>query len=183
MSQRSNALRVFGDVVEDEEVEEEGHYKIEIKNPKHYYVVVGLLGDAAVSFRQCVTICQLVRQTADAVSVLATNEAKVAKIARCACAMNFAKIIEVLCQCWTFSVALDMSNHQETGYFAIRIRLFHNSTLYNIHLCALPIVGRHTALNLFTHFVKLIEILCPNWKQTMLSVGSDGEAKVTGCCH
>ena len=83
-------------------------------------------------------------------------------------------------RCWTFNVALDMSNHLSTGYLDMRVRAYLDGNIQNFHVVSLPIRGVHTGAAMFNAFQKFFDVLCPAWKEKVLSCASDGEAKMTG---
>ena len=66
------------------------------------------------------------------------------------------------------------------GYLDIHIRVYLHNKIENFHVVSLPINGTHTAAVMFEAFEKFFDVLCPMWKQKVLSCASDGEAKMTG---
>jgi hypothetical protein len=52
--------------------------------------------------------------------------------------------------------------------------------LNNIHLVAIPMFERHTALNIFLMIAKFLDALYPTWHDKLISVSSDGENMMTG---
>ncbi|KAF4041411.1 hypothetical protein GN244_ATG06410 [Phytophthora infestans] len=102
------------------------------------------------------------------------------KYARFVCAMNLQKIKVLLCASWTFSIALDMSTHMSVSYLDTRIRLFHCGQIINLHLLAIPMYDSHTGEAMFNAIIPVLDVLCPDWKEVMLGVTTDGERKMTG---
>jgi hypothetical protein len=45
---------------------------------------------------------------------------------------------------------------------------------------AVPLFTSHTGEQIFLHVVKIIDIICPEWKSIILSITTDGEKKMTG---
>ena len=80
-------------------------------------------------------------------------------------------------KCWTFSVALDMSNRLSTEYLDMRICVYLQEKIENFHVVSLPINVSHTAAVMFDAFKKFFDVLCPMWKQKFLSCASDGDLK------
>ncbi|KAI2493008.1 hypothetical protein MHU86_2095 [Fragilaria crotonensis] len=101
---------------------------------------------------------------------------------RVACAANLQKISELLQESWGFSIALDSATHQSTSYLDLRFRLYSKKhrKIYNVHGCALPLHDRHTGEVMFNMLTKFLDVLCPNWKVSMLGVATDGARNMTG---
>ena len=59
--------------------------------------------------------------------------------------LNLQHIRDILEKSWAFSIALDMSTYMSTSYLDIRLRLFWNGEILNLHRIGIPIFGRHTA--------------------------------------
>jgi hypothetical protein len=93
--------------------------------------------------------------------------------------MNLQCIVELLRQCWAFSVALDMATHMATSYCDVRIRICHKSTVHDFHLLSIPVHERHTGEIIFNTFAKAMDALFPNWRETIIGAFSDGEKKMT----
>eukprot|EP00171_Calliarthron_tuberculosum_P016065 IDg16065t1 len=62
----------------------------------------------------------------------------------------------------------------------IRARITVNSSIYNLHLLALPLFERHTGEYMFETTCKFLDALYPQWKETLLAVSSDGARSMTG---
>ncbi|KAI2505241.1 hypothetical protein MHU86_9143 [Fragilaria crotonensis] len=106
----------------------------------------------------------------------------ISKMVRVACAANLQKISELLQESWGFSIALDSATHQSTSYLDLRFRLYSKKhrKIYNVHGCALPLHDRHTGEVMFNMLTKFLDVLCPNWKVSMLGVATDGARNMTG---
>ena len=155
-------------------------YSVMLKNSLQFYCIVDYLS-VGCSFRQSAEIDMATRERTRIASMGSLNQGTIAKYARVCCAMNYMELKMLLSEdCWTFSVALDMSNHQATGYLDIRVRVYTKGKIQNYHVVSLPINGAHTAANMFETFEKFFDVLCPSWRNKVLSCASDGEAKMTG---
>jgi hypothetical protein len=55
-----------------------------------------------------------------------------------------------------------------------------NGVLMNLHLLLVPFFERHTAVNYVTLINTMLDSLCPNWKDKLISIASDGENTMTG---
>jgi hypothetical protein len=69
---------------------------------------------------------------------------KVSRNARIVCAVNLEKLSFLLRSAWIFSIALDTSTVEGTGYLDVRARLCVNSKIENFHILAIPLRDRHT---------------------------------------
>jgi hypothetical protein len=56
-----------------------------------------------------------------------------------------------------------------------------NSALENLHLITLPFAGRHTGLVTFEMFEKLVDVVCPLWKDRLIGCSTDGVANMIEC--
>jgi hypothetical protein len=102
------------------------------------------------------------------------------KISRIACPVNLQKISDMLAYCWTFSIALDTSTIQETGYLNVRCRISLKQHIHNLHLLAIPLRDRHTGEVMFNASSILMNSLCNGWEKMILSVSTDGDRSMTG---
>ena len=83
---------------------------------------------------------------------------------------------------WAFSFAGNGSTHRGQSFFEMRVRFCHRGVLANIHLVAIPMFDRHTALIIFDMIVKFLDALYAPWRSKLISVSSDGENTMT-CRH
>jgi hypothetical protein len=81
---------------------------------------------------------------------------------------------------WAFSLAGDASRHQGTPLLDQRIRVCFNGVLMNLHLVLVPFFQRHTAVNNVTMIKTVMNVLCPNWNDKLISIASDRENTMTG---
>ena len=76
---------------------------------------------------------------------------------------------------WAFSFAGDGSTYHDQSFFDMRVRF-----LANIHLVAILMFHRHTALIIFDMIVKFLDALYAPWRFKLINVSSDGENTMTG---
>ncbi|CAI5705913.1 unnamed protein product [Peronospora farinosa] len=95
-------------------------YRSDIKNSLQFNLAVGYLA-AGCTFRQSSHILLSTKDLTRLASIRCSSDATVAKYARFDVVINLQKIVELLKQSWTFSIALDMSTHMRTSYLAIRL--------------------------------------------------------------
>jgi hypothetical protein len=63
---------------------------------------------------------------------------------------------------WAFSLVGDGSTHRGKSFFDLRMHICLKGQLLNLHLAAIPMFDRHTALNIFNMFVKFLDALYSN---------------------
>ena len=179
---KERALAIFENVIGQEEDEQDSDlqtdsYRMNIKNPAQFQRVVDYVS-AGASFRMASRIVQMTRDRTGLASIGRASEGKVTSYLRIACALNLQKISEVT---WTFGIAMeDMSTHMSTSYLDIRIRLFTGGAVHNFHLLAIPMFSRHTGEQIFLHAAKALDVICPQWRDIIMSISTDGERKMTG---
>ncbi|CAM6010656.1 unnamed protein product [Sphagnum balticum] len=74
--------------------------------------------------------------------------------------------------------------HRSSSFFDMRIRIYVNNVLSNLHLVAIPMFQRHTVENIFNliaHFLDALSGAMMIWCAKLLSVSTDGENRMTGC--
>lgn len=75
---------------------------------------------------------------------------------------------------------MDMSTHMNTSYFDIRARLHLNKHgIINVHSLSVSVYNRHIAELIFDTVVKVLDIMSPSWKDTIIAISTDGERKMT----
>ena len=55
-----------------------------------------------------------------------------------------------------------------------------NGKLHNHHLVAIPIYEQHTGENMFTLVMRVLDVVCPQWRRQLIGVGSDSANSMTG---
>jgi len=90
------------------------------------------------------------------------------------------RIKDMLGKSWCYSVAFDGATYIHTSYLDIRVRVFRDDDVQNIHVIALPMFDRHTGEYMHELFEKLFDILDPRWKTKLVGITTDGAANMTG---
>lgn len=170
---RARALAIFNLDVE------ENMYTYKILNPAQFYIVCGMVEEGA-SFTQVCKFLALFRKYGKTAVVGSLNLRRVTSYVRAVCAINLQKISKILHKVWAFSIALDMSTHQSSAYLDIRIRTYLFGDIRNYHVMAVPMQGAHTGEAIFDTSSYILNILCKSWNTQMISITTDGEAKMTG---
>jgi hypothetical protein len=96
------------------------------------------------------------------------------------CTESFQIIADALRFCWAFSIALDGGNKASVSYLDFQLRLVLGYELFNIHLIAAPMYVSHTGDNMFALCSKILDVLCPNWREKVIGVTTDGASNMTG---
>ena len=138
------------------------------------YIALGL------SFRQVTRIFHATKEETNLGYLGSINILKVIGYVRTLVAFSLQSIKDMLQKSWCYSVAFDGATNQHTSYLDIRLRLFHNSEVKNIHVIALPMFNRHTGDYMFELFQRLFNVLDPSWKNKVLGVTTDGAGNMTG---
>ena len=96
-------------------------------------------------------------------------------------AISLQNIKDQLERSWCYAVAFDGSTHQSTSYFDIRLRVFVDGEIKNVHLIALPMFERHTGAYVYELFKTFFDVLNESWTTTVIGVTTDGASNMTGC--
>ena len=170
------------DISEGEDANGNGdsHYSITIANRIQWQLAIDYLG-ASLSFTQAARVMQSTKERTGLASIGNCTKNIISKYARFSCAINLQKLSDLLQSTWTFSVAMDMSTHMETGYLDIRIRIFTKKNgIVNAHVLAIPVFDRHTGEVVFNTAAKALDCLDPLWRQKVIGISTDRENKMTG---
>jgi hypothetical protein len=134
-----------------------------------------------MSFAMAADAIHDAKEVCDIPKLGACSDYLVASYTRVACAFPIEHISQVLCSKWALLVAFDASTDlQQTSWVDVRISYYHNSAMENLHLITLPFAGRHTGLATFEMFEKLLDTVCPLWKDKLIGCSTDGAANMTG---
>lgn len=77
---------------------------------------------------------------------------------------------------WAFALVNDDFIYYNRSYFDSRVRFYHNDTLYNFHLVAIP---HHISENIYELIARLLNILCSSWRTKFIDLRSDDENTMT----
>ena len=154
-------------------------YAIIVGNTKQFQLVAQYLA-AGLSFRQMSQVMLNTKELLGIRSIRSCSEGIISRYACFICPMNLHCIVELLHKCWAFSVTLNMAAHMETAYCNVRIRICHQTTIYDFQLLYIPVCDRHTGENIFNMFTKAIDALYSDWRDMVIGASSDGEKKMTG---
>jgi hypothetical protein len=74
---------------------------------------------------------------------------------------------------WAKSLAGDSSTHRGQSFFDMRLRICYRGSLFNLHLVAIPMFDRHTAVIIFNMLTKFLDMLYANWRTKLIDMSSD----------
>jgi hypothetical protein len=82
---------------------------------------------------------------------------------------------------WAMSLVGDGSAHCGQSFFNLRVRVYYRDKLVNLHLVAMPMFERHSAVNIFNLIAKFMDALYIKWRAKLIGVLTDGGNTMTGC--
>lgn len=160
------------------ETGEDGYY-VEVKNKKQYDLCTKYVA-LSMSFNQIVQVFRVTKEVTHVADLGSVNKEKVISYCRTLLADSLQTIKNFLTEAWCYSVAFDGSTYQHSSYFDIRLRVYFNGDIQNIHVLAVPMFDRHTGEYMFELFQKLFNVLDPLWREKLIGVTSDGARSMTG---
>ncbi|KAI9911485.1 hypothetical protein PsorP6_009748 [Peronosclerospora sorghi] len=148
------------------------HYTVRIKNPLYFQLVTAHLSHG-LSFRQVAAVLESSKLLLGVVKIESIPDAQVS---------NFARILVAVSISRSLTRFLNPLKFLDFPLLLIpRHIVFHyQNPLHNIHVAALPMSERHTAVNIYDLIVKVFNVLCPSWRKKALGIASDGANVMTG---
>ena len=159
--------------------EDTAMYTVRITNMKQFQLAVRyiLLGS---SFCMASRIFEATKEEVNIGYLGNLSVMKIIGYVRVVVAVSLQTIKDLLSRTWCYLVAFDGSMYQHTSYLDIRIRVYCNGDIQNIHVIALPMFDRHMGEYMYKLFDKLFSILDPSWKTKLIGVTTDGATNMTG---
>jgi hypothetical protein len=175
IKEKKNAMRLF------EKIEEETHYTATIKNVMRFELAIDHVS-IGMSFRQVAGAIQHAKFRTKMSKLSGINDLIVGQYVRVLVATNLQAIADMLDDdmAWAFSLAGDGSTHRGQPFFDLRVRICLKGRLHNLHLVAIPMFERRTALNIFSMLAKFLDALYSKWRSKLIGMSSDGENTMTG---
>ena len=159
--------------------DESEFYQAVWPNALQFEMIVSYVG-VGTSFRQCAELLLRTKEKSGLGALGNISMGKVIHVVRYTCALNYQIMREILSSSWAFSIAVDGGTKATVPYLDVRMRVFVRRQLFNVHLVALPMYERHTGENMFILLERFLHALCPEWKQKLISVSTDGASNMTG---
>ena len=157
----------------------DSRYRLDIANTQLFSLVVKFLS-SGLSFRQVNRTLNEVKSTLKVSSIGFVSEALVGRYARYLVALSLQMMKDVLSNVWAFSLALDMSTLWGQGYLDVRIRVCSDGQINDMHMLTIPIHDRHTGEVIFDTTCRMLDVVVPGWRDSLVGCSSDGEAKMAG---
>ena len=179
---REKALGIFEKVDADDpaDVDVGTHaYRANIDSDLSFSLIVRYIG-TGMSLRQATIALEATKDLLRNPLLGFPSQAKTQSYVRVACAVTFQVLSSLLPRLWAFSLAVDASTCQGSSYLDMRVRFVLKGVLYNLHVVALPLSGSHTGEAQFNYVCAVLDVLCPRWKQSLISATTDGARDMTG---
>ena len=154
-------------------------YTVTIKNMKQFSLAIKYISLGS-SFRLTTRIFQVTKEETNIGYLGSISVLKVINYVRILLAISLQTMKDLLTKSWCYSAAFDGSTYQHTSYLDIRVRIYFNGDIKNIHVIALPMFDRHTGDYMYELFENLFNVLDPSWKTKLIGVTTDGAANMTG---
>lgn len=154
-------------------------YNVKIKNFRQFVLIQGFVGFGA-TFRLAKNIMDCTKTVTNIGYLSGISVGKIIQYVRIAVARALQICREIMLRSWTYSVALDASNKGTSAYLDVRIRIYWNGKIENIHILAIPMFDRHTGEYMHIILCKLLDALDTDWKLKIVGATTDGAANMTG---
>lgn len=178
-SSRSRALSIFKEHEDAAATDNEEVYSVKILSVRRFKMVLGFVAKGA-SFRSASRFVDVAREVTKLSYLRGCSEGVCATYVRIICAASLQSIHDLLRDCWAYSIALDVGHAQGTSYLDVRVRLCTSGRLVNLHVVALPLHTNKTAEAQFNTASKALNVVDKNWRDKLVSIGTDGERTMTG---
>ncbi|KAE8896928.1 hypothetical protein PF003_g18960 [Phytophthora fragariae] len=135
-----------------------------------------------LSFRQTAAVIQQHYNVTGNSKLYGMTDAMTGTYARILVAYSFQRISNLIADpnMWGFAFACDITTHTDRSFIDQRVRVAVDSVLVNLHLLAIPMFDRHTAVVQVRLIVRVLDILSANWRDKLIGISSDGENTMTG---
>jgi hypothetical protein len=167
---RRNALQLF------KLNENKDGYTVSIKRVMRFKFAIQHVS-CGLSFRQVATTIEQTKNTCKIAKLDGLNDTIVGQYVRILVGHTLQVINNILASddVWAFAISFYGSQHRDTTFFDVRIRVGVNGVLHNLHLIAMPHFDRHMAANQEAMLVKLLGALFVGWTRKLIGVTTDGE--------
>jgi hypothetical protein len=156
-------------------------YIVTIKDCLRFDLAMDYVG-IGLSFRQTATAIQKAKDRTKTAKLISLNDYIVGQYTHVLVIVALQQIALILDNesVWAMSLAGDGSMHRAQSFFDLRLRVCYRSDLVNLHLVALPMFERHSAMNIFNLIAKFMDALYNKWRSKLIGVSTDGENTMTG---
>jgi hypothetical protein len=155
-------------------------YNVTVRKAKQFVLCKRIVA-AGVSFHATSRImCDVADVTGASQVSVGNSDLKVADYIRSTVAFVLQTISDVLCSCWSFSVAFDVATAHTTSYFDIRVRAYFTGEIQNLYVIAIPMYESHTGEYMFQIFKRIFNVLELSWARKLVGATTDGASNMTG---
>lgn len=138
-------------------------YHVVIKNQLHFFLGIDYL-HAGMSFRLSARVLLTIKERSGLARIGSCTDRTVSKYARIACVVD----------------VRDCHGHVHAHeHIIVRVHLDRHG-IFNAHILTVTVYERHTAEVIFDTAAKLLDALCPSWRDIIIGISTDGERKMTG---
>jgi hypothetical protein len=156
-------------------------YTVTIKDCLRFNLAMDYVG-IGLSFRQTAVAIQKAKDRMKTTKLIGLNDCIVGQYTRVLVAVALQQIALILGDesVWAMSLAGDGSTHRGQSFFDLRLRVCYRGDLVNLHLVALPMFERHSAVNIFNLIAKFMDAMYSKWRSKLIGVSTDGENTMIG---
>ena len=140
------------------------------------YVGIGM------SFRQTAEAIQKAKDCTKTAKFASLNDRIVGQYTRVLVVVALQQIVGILNDesVWAMSLAGGGSTHCGQSFFDLRVCVCYRGKLVNLHTIVMPMVKRHSAVNIFNQIANFMDALYIKWHAKLIAVSTDGENTMTG---
>jgi len=160
-------------------------YTVEVLNNMRLFVMIDYV-KCDMLFWQTTVVIRQAKDRLKVQSLGGINNHNVGQYVRALVTTNLNKIVDLLPQplVWVFWVIRDGSTHYSSSFFDMRICIYVDGILSNLHLVAIPMFEWHIVENIFNLIACFLDALngvTMIWHVKLVSVSTDGENTMIGC--
>ncbi|CAK9234576.1 unnamed protein product [Sphagnum troendelagicum] len=167
-NEKKNAIKLF---CKEEEV---SVYTTTIKDVVRFDLAMDFVS-IGLSFRQTTEAMQKAKTRTKTTKLSGLNDSIAGQYTRVLVAVALQQIVVILDHesVWAMSLAGDGSTHRGQSFFDLRVRACYRGELMNLHLAAIPMFDRHSAVHIFNLIVKFMDALYNKWRAKLIGVSTE----------
>jgi hypothetical protein len=166
-------------IIPEQELNREAYF-LRVNSIRMFKMVIGFVSKGA-SFRSASRFVAIAKDVTKMNYLSGCSEGRCATFVRIVFASSLQGIHEMLCGSWAYSIALDVGHAQGTSYLDVRVRFCTPSgTIANYHVLPIPLFENKTADTQFDLCRLVMDVVDPQWRVKLTSIGTDGERTMTG---
>jgi hypothetical protein len=156
-------------------------YTVTIKDVLCFDLAMDYVG-ISLSFRQTAAAIQKAKDHTKTTKLAGLNDYIVDQYTHVLVVVTLQQITGILDNesIWAMLLVGDGSAHRGQSFFDLRVRVCYRGELVNLHLVAMPMFERHSAVNIFNLIAKFMDMLYIKWLAKLIGVSMDGKNTITG---